>query len=53
MFLMTLLCGLLQISALLPAAKLKMPQFGQRYCLSNNHFDKYSGDRSYLFLRTR
>lgn len=33
-----------QISALLPAAKLKMKDYGERYCAGgNSKFDKYCG----------
>ena len=38
-----------QISALLPAANLKMKDYGERYCSGgNSRFDKYCGTESVL-----
>lgn len=42
-----------QISALLPAAKLKMKDYGERYCAGgNSKFDKYCGAASTPLCRS-
>ena len=44
---------LTQLSALVPEAKLKLKDFGERYCLSNNPkaYSKYDGQEPFLLLR--
>jgi hypothetical protein len=36
-------CGSMQVTALLPGAKLKMAHFGERYCQGGTKWDKFAG----------